>query len=94
LHDPLVEVGRRVDEDQRLVEVFVDVLVGEDVAVLARELVDDAAVVDSEDDEVGVEVEEEAVWLKARYPPAAAMIIMTTNTAATVDLPIARLNFN
>jgi hypothetical protein len=73
------------------VEVFVDVLVGEDVAVLARELVDDAATVDSEDDEVEVE---EAVWLKARYPPAAAMIIMTTSTAATVDLPIARLNFN
>jgi hypothetical protein len=75
------------------VEVFVDVLGGEDVAVLARELVDDAEVVDSADEEVVVDGEE-VVWLKARYPPAAAMIIMTTNTAATVDLPIARLNFN
>ena len=74
-----------------MVEVFVDELVGEDVMVLARELGDDAVVVDAKDEELEAG---DDVWLRARYPPAAAMTIMTTSTAATVDFPIARLNFN
>jgi hypothetical protein len=75
-----------------IADVFIDALVVEDPVVFARELVDDAVVVDTSDEE---EVEElDAVWLRARYAPAAATTIMTTSTAATVDLPIARLNFN